>query len=152
MLTVYFEDPHINARLVNGAVKHSLWGFNKRHEAAFRVYAAARQQQHAARARSAVAVPANCAPVPPQESCGPPEALSASAADVNIDETRAAASAAGPARQESDSEGEAAQHLSYAAMRAQLQSRDACAPGENKWRRRAAVATAFIAARLLAAA
>jgi hypothetical protein len=41
MVTVYFEDPKIHPRIMNSAVRHSLWRFTKRHNAAFRVYTAA---------------------------------------------------------------------------------------------------------------
>ena len=45
MVTVYFEDPKIHPRLMNSAVRHSLWRFTKRHDAAFRVYTAAHRGQ-----------------------------------------------------------------------------------------------------------
>ena len=45
MVTVYFEDPKIHPRLMSSAVRHSLWRFTKRHNAAFRTYTAARLGQ-----------------------------------------------------------------------------------------------------------
>ena len=40
MVTVYFEDSKVHPRLMNSAVRHSLWRFTKRHDAAFRAWSA----------------------------------------------------------------------------------------------------------------
>jgi len=41
MVTVYFEDSKVHSRVMNSAVRHSLWRFTRRHDAAFRSWAAA---------------------------------------------------------------------------------------------------------------
>ena len=42
MVTVYYETSKVHPRLMNSAIRHSLWRFTKRHDAAFRACAAAR--------------------------------------------------------------------------------------------------------------
>ena len=53
MVTVYFEDSKVHPRLINSAVRHSLWRFTKRHDAAFRAWAAAQLGQPTAEPVSA---------------------------------------------------------------------------------------------------
>ncbi len=53
MVTVYFEDSKVHSRVINSAVRHSLWRFTKRHDAAFRAWAAAQLGQPTAEPVSA---------------------------------------------------------------------------------------------------
>ena len=151
MVTVYYEDPHMNARIMNSAVKHSCWGVTKRHESAFRVYAAARLQRkiaHAERSHPRAHISATESALP--------EGDSERAASQGEDGMGSNESAGGSLRRDScSSVGEGSvtgMEWSYAQMRECVKS-GGCEghAGSGRWRRRGAIATAaiFFAAKFL---
>lgn len=145
MVTVYYEDPHMNARIMNSAVKHSCWGVTKRHESAFRVYAAARLQRKVAHAeRSLPSLHTSLSEGALQE------VNSEWAASHGEVETCSMDPAGGNLRRNSCSSVSEGSEWSYTQMRARVETggRDG---NTARWRRRGAVATAaiFFAAKFL---